>query len=68
MAWNEQRSKDRVQKNDFSDTEVNVRDRSRSMDFANLGAKDVRRAEGVHLYVDVPNFHRAVDDAGNDKL
>ncbi len=67
MAWNEQRSKDRVQKNDFSDTEVNVRDLSRSMDFANLGAKDVRRAEGVHLYVDVPNFHRAVDDAGNDK-
>jgi len=37
------------------------------MDFRNLGKKDVRRAEGVHLYVDVPNFHRAVDDAGNDK-
>jgi class 3 adenylate cyclase len=37
------------------------------MDFSNLGRKDVRRAQGVHLYVDVPNFHRAVDDAGNDQ-
>jgi class 3 adenylate cyclase len=67
MAWNEKRSKDRVRRNDFSDFEVNVEDLSRSMDFSNLGTKDVRRAQGVHLYVDVPNFHRAVDDAGNDK-
>ncbi len=67
MAWNEKRSRERVKKNDFSDFEVNVQDLSRSMDFSNLGTKDVRRAEGVHLYVDVPNFHRAVDDAGNDK-
>lgn len=67
MAWNEKRSRERVKVNDFSDFEVNVRDLSRSMDFSNLGRKDVRRAEGVHLYVDVPNFHRAVDDAGNDQ-
>jgi len=67
MAWNEKRSRERVQKNDFSDFEVNVQDLSRTMDFSNLGKKDVRRAVGVHLYVDVPNFHRAVDDAGNDK-
>ena len=67
MAWNEKRSRERVKKNDFSDFEVNVQDLSRSMDFSKLGKKDVRRAEGVHLYVDVPNFHRAVDDAGNDK-
>lgn len=67
MAWNEKRSKDRVQKNDFSDMDLNVKDLSQSMDFTNLGKKDVRRAEGVHLYVDVPNFHMAVGDAGNDK-
>lgn len=67
MAWNELRSKDRVKKNDFSDFDVDVRDLRRSMDFHNLGRKDVRRAQGVHLYVDVPNFHRAVDSAGNDK-
>ena len=67
MAWNEKRSRERVEKNDFSDLEINVKDLSRSMDFHNLGKKDVRRAEAVHLYVDVPNFHKAVDDAGNDK-
>lgn len=67
MAWNEQRSEDRVKQNDFSDFEVNVADLSRTMDFRNLGTKDVRRALGVHIYADVPNFHRAVDDAGNDK-
>lgn len=66
MVWNEKRSKERVKANDFQDFELNVEDLSRSMDFANLGKKDVRRAKGVHLYVDVPNFHRAVDDAGND--
>lgn len=67
MAWNEKGSQQRVENNDFSDLDVNVKDLSRSMDFANLGRKDVRRVEGVHFYVDVPNFHRAVDDAGNDK-
>lgn len=66
MAWNEKRSKERVKANDFKDFELNVQDLSRSMDFTNLGKKDVRRAKGVHLYVDVPNFHLAVDDAGND--
>lgn len=67
MAWNEQQSKKRVQKNDFSDFEVEVRDLRRTMDFRSLGPRNVRRAQGVHLYVDVPNFHRAVDNAGNDK-
>lgn len=67
MAWNEQRSRQRVRENDFHDFEVSVQDLGRAMDFHNLGKKDVRRAEGVHLYVDVPNFHRAVDDAGNDQ-
>ena len=67
MVWIESRSKERVKKNDFNDLDVNVQDLSRSMDFNNLGKTDVRRAVGVHLYVDVPNFHRAVDDAGNDK-
>lgn len=67
MVWNEQGSKKRVQGNDFHDFEVDVQDLRRAMDFRNLGTKDVRRAAAVHLYVDVPNFHRAVDDAGNDK-
>lgn len=66
MTWNEKRSKERVKANDFEDFELDVQDLSRSMDFSNLGKKDVRRANGVHLYVDVPNFHRAVEDAGND--
>ncbi len=67
MAWNEERSKQRVNDNDFHDFEVDVQDLSRTMDFRNLGTKGVRRAEGVHLYVDVPGFHQAVSDAGNDK-
>ena len=67
MTWNEKQSRKRVEKYDFSDFDVEVKDLSRSMDFNNLAKKDVRRARGVHLYVDVPNFHRAVDDAGNDK-
>jgi class 3 adenylate cyclase len=67
MAWDENRSRRRVGDNDFDDFEVDVQDLRRAMDFRNLGRKDVRRAEGVHLYVDVPNFHSAVDDAGNDK-
>ena len=36
------------------------------MDFHNLARKDVRRAQGVHLYVDMPGFHRAVEEAGDD--
>jgi hypothetical protein len=67
MGWHEQKSKERVQKNDFSDFEVNVQDLARSMDFHNLGAKDVRRVQGCHIYADTPNFHAAVDDAANDK-
>jgi len=67
MTWNERRSRERVESNDFSDFEVEVKDLSRSMDFNNLAKKDVRRVQGVHFYADVPNFHRAVDDAGNDK-
>jgi class 3 adenylate cyclase len=67
MGWNEERSRQRVKDHDFHDFEVDVQDLSRTMDFRNLGKKDVRRAEGVHLYVDVPNFHRAVEDAGNDQ-
>ncbi len=67
MAWNEQRSKQRVKNDDFHDFEVDVQDLRRAMDFHNLGTKDVRRAEAVHMYVDVPNFHLAVNDAGNDK-
>jgi len=45
MAWNEKRSRERVQKNDFGDFEVSVQDLSRSMDLSNLGKKDVRRAQ-----------------------
>src|SRR5262245_3397916 len=67
MGWHEQKSKERVQQNDFSDFEVNVQDLSRTMDFRNLGVKDVRRTHGCHIYADTPNFHVAVDDAANDK-
>lgn len=67
MAWNEQESKKRVDNNDFHDLDVNVADLSRKMDFANLGKKDVRRADAAHLYADIPNFHLAVTDAGADK-
>jgi class 3 adenylate cyclase len=67
MSWNEERARKRVRDNDFHDFEVDVQDLRRTGDFYNLGKKDVRRAEGVHLYVDVPNFHRAVEDAANDQ-
>lgn len=67
MSWNEKDSKERVDANDFQDFEVNVADLAKTMDFANLGTKDVRRVQGAHLYADVPNFHLAVTDAGADK-
>lgn len=67
MSWNKQRSKERVAKNDFSGEKFTVRDLTRELDFANLGSREVLRANAVHLYVDVPNFHRLVRDAGNDK-
>ena len=67
MAWNEKKSRERVEKNDFSDLAINVQDLARTMDFKSLGKTDVRRAKGVHFYVDVPNFHKAVEEAGNDK-
>lgn len=67
MAWDEERSRERVEENDFHDFEVDVQDLRRTMDFRKLGTKDVRRADGVHLYIDVPGFHDAVVDAGNDK-
>ena len=60
MAWNEEKSKERVAKNDFSDLAINVQDLARTMDFKSLVKTDVRRAKGVHFYVDVPNFHKAV--------
>lgn len=66
MGWNEERSRKRVKDSDFHDFEVDVQDLRRTMDFHNLGTKDVRRAEGVHLYVDVPGFHDAVADARDD--
>lgn len=67
MSWDEQVSRKRVDDNDFHDLDVKVADLAKTMDFANLGTKDVRRAEAAHIYVDVPNFHRSVDDAGADK-
>lgn len=66
MSWDEQKAKERVAEHDFNDLEVNVADLSREMDFHNLGTKDVRRVQGAHLYVDVPNFHDAVADAKGD--
>ncbi len=67
MSWNEERSRERVAKNDFSDHEINVADLTKDMDFTNLGTKDVRRARGAHIYADIPNFHDAVEDAGESK-
>lgn len=67
MSWNKERSKERVAKNDFSAEKFTVRDLTRELNFANLGSREVLRANAVHLYVDVPNFHRLVRDAGNDK-
>lgn len=67
MAWNEQKSRKRVDENDFQNFEINVADLSRTMDFANLGTKDVRRAQAAHIYADIRNLHDAVADAGADK-
>lgn len=67
MSWNAEQAKKRVEEHDFHDFEVNVQDLAKSMDFANLGTKDVRRANAAHLYADIPNFHLSVKDAGADK-
>ncbi len=66
MPWDEQRAKQRVTDHDFSTFDVHVADLSREMDFHRLGTQDVRRAQGAHLYADVPNFHQVVADAGGD--
>lgn len=67
MSWNEQSARERVAEHDFHDFEIKVSDLSKEMDFENLGTHDVRWAVGAHIYADVPNFHRAVVDAGADK-
>lgn len=67
MPWNEKRATDRVANNDFHDQEVNVGELKRTTDFANLSKKDVRWADGAHVYSDIPNFHEAVGAAGNDQ-
>ena len=67
MAWDEEKSRERVNRNDFSEFDVDVQDLKRTRDFHTLGTRDVRRVEGLHIYEDVPNFHSAVADAGNDK-
>lgn len=67
MAWDEQRSRERVEKNDHSKDEINIDNLVRTKDFYALGKKDVRRVKGAHIYVDVPNFHEAVGNAGDDK-
>lgn len=67
MAWDEQRSRERVEKNDHSKDEINIDDLVRTKDFYTLGKKDVRRVQGSHIYVDIPNFHEAVGSAGEDK-
>lgn len=66
MGWKEQRANDRVEANDFSSEEIKVADLCKEMDFENLGPRDVRRAEAVHLYIDVTNFHRVIADAKDD--
>ena len=48
MAWNQEEAKKRVEENDFHDFEVNVQDLSKSLDFSNLGTKDVRRADAAY--------------------
>lgn len=67
MPWNEQKAMDRVAENDFRNESIKVGDLHREMDLENLGPNDVRRADGAHIYVDAPNFHLAVADAGGDK-
>ena len=67
MAWNEQKARDRVAANDFHDYEIDVADLKRVMDFHKLGRKDVRRADGAHVYEDIPNFHEAVAEAGGNQ-
>lgn len=56
MSWSEERADERVEANKFSTEEITVLDLSKEMDFENLGTKDVRRGQGVHLYADVTNF------------
>jgi class 3 adenylate cyclase len=67
MGWDQKQASKRVDENDFHDFEVNVQDLSKSMDFANLGTKDVRRTNAAHLYADIPNLHLCVNDVGSDK-
>lgn len=66
MSWDKERSNARVADHDFAEFEVSVADLSRTMDFHNLSTKDVRRVQGVHIYVDMPDFHAAVKDADGD--
>jgi class 3 adenylate cyclase len=67
MTWNKEISLNRVGKNDHSDDEINIDDLVRTKDFYTLGKKDVRRVQGAHMYVDISNFHDAVENAGDDK-
>jgi class 3 adenylate cyclase len=65
--WNETTAKNRVNERARNKEKIVVSNLTREMDFYNLGLNDVRRAEGVHIYSDVSNFHLAVAGAGGDK-
>lgn len=67
MAWDYQRAKQRVEKADFANYEINIQPLSKSMDFNNLGTHDVRRVEGANLYFDVSNYSQLIESVGNDQ-
>jgi len=67
MSWSKDKSLERVQQELEKDFSPTVTDHGREMDFTNLGLEDVRRVQGLHVYADIPNFHEAVAEAGEDK-
>lgn len=67
MGWDKTKSFERVADNDFSETDFIIKDLAREQELSNLGTTDVRRAHGVHFYVDISNFGEAVDAAREDK-
>ncbi|MBL0158887.1 MAG: hypothetical protein IPP47_17530 [Bryobacterales bacterium] len=64
MAWNFDRSKDRLQREwkRITDAGVTVKPLTREMGFSNLSPTDTRIVTGVHVYADISNLHAVLCD------
>jgi hypothetical protein len=60
MAWDYDRSIERIKQKHAEVADIEVSKLTREMDFVNISLKHPKRVHGAHVYVDVPNFSAIV--------